>query len=71
MGETYQIVDENVLRLLHSVQPKPTRFHHNAADGGSLCVVDGAFANPRCAIKLGLDMSVSHAALKAAREVQP
>jgi len=71
LGETYQIVDENVLRMLHFVQPKPTRFHHNIADGGSVCVLDGAFANARCAIRLGLDMNASQAALKAEKEYQP
>ena len=31
LGESYEAVDENVLRMLHYVQPKPTRFIH--ADG--------------------------------------
>ena len=69
LGENYQIVDENVLRILHFVQPKPTRFHHQ--DDGSLCIVDGAFANARCALRMGGTIADSQAALKSETEIQP
>eukprot|EP00624_Nannochloropsis_granulata_P002397 evm.model.NODE_22070_length_83641_cov_42.053585.27 len=71
LGKTYQMANENVLRILHFVQPKPTRFHHDIAEGGSVCVVDGAFANTRCAIRLGLDMNSSQTTFKAEKEYQP
>lgn len=70
LGETFQIVDENVLRILHYVQPKPTRLHHNK-DGNSLCVEDGAFASTRCSLKMGLGIPHSQGALKAEVEIQP
>lgn len=36
-GESWEVVDQNVLRILHYVNPKPTRFVYNG--GACACVV--------------------------------
>jgi len=71
LARDYQAVDKNVLQMLHYVQPKPTTFHGGIGAGDPLCVVDGAFANVRCAVKMGLPISTSMAALMAEKERQP
>jgi hypothetical protein len=65
----YNSADQNVLRLLHWMQPRPTRFIMQGP-AGQVCVRDGAFANPRCAIRNGLPMNATMEAIQDAVSVK-
>lgn len=72
LGESYEIVDTNVLAILHFANPMPTRFQPTGEGGDKrVCVIDGAFADARCSLRMGLPLARAQQAVKAEKLVNP